>query len=165
MGREGRGGGGRGKEEREERGRKEIKSLFVSLFLGLRPQMETYWLEDWQSESSMSEWGWINLHSGKSVFHTEESSNMPQHATFSNAPNSLTSSWRQLIPKIKRELETNKRTGLTGTVSEHLWQRNEGKNWKSVTVPGLHQRPMGHAHSVFPVSRSVQRASTNITHM
>lgn len=42
MGREGRGGGGRGKEEREERGRKEIKSLFVSLFLGLRPQMETY---------------------------------------------------------------------------------------------------------------------------
>lgn len=82
-------------------------------------------------------WG-MNLHSGKSIFHTEESSSMLQHCFAQRSRRSTLFLERWLLPEIKRESGTRKRVDLTGRVSEYLGQRDKVRNWKSTIVSSGH---------------------------
>lgn len=69
---------------------------------------------------------------------------------------------RRLIPEMKRELETSQRVGLLGTVSEHLWQRDEGIYWKSAIGP---RREVSGTLSQFTACFLCQGACADSTHM
>ena len=94
--------------------------------------METWWREDWLAGSGLSvfERGGLDLYSGKWVSHREEHPACPS-PTFPNTPEGLIASWRTAAPKMKRESVTNKGADPRGTVTEHLWQKDEGSNWKN----------------------------------
>lgn len=141
--RKGRKGEEERREGRERDAEKQRQYVFVHLFLDLRLQMGIHWC-DWQGVNYLylnggGSGGGMDLHSGKSIFHTEESSSMPCYyiCQCSKRRKLFLEGW--WLPEMNRESGINKRVGPTDTVSEHEGQRDKVRNWKSTIISGSHR--------------------------